>query len=399
VELPVHTLVLLVLSGVGFFASTVEAIFAWYLTRKRHRPEPERWPSFSILKPLAGHDDDLEENLASHVALDYPGEWEILLGVRSAEDTAYPLAKAFAEKHPERVRLVLQEGEPGLNPKVNQLITLTRHARHEVIALTDSNVRVKPWWATEHAKYLARAKVGLTSNSFVGEGETTLGSAFDNSTLNSFAFPNIATADVMLRVTQIVAKSVAIKREVLEQVGGWEAFKDLLAEDQRLGRALVAAGYRTALCSTPVLNVARTARFGYFWKRHSRWAMIRFKVLPGVWLEPMLNTTLFPLLVALTNPWWPGAWAVAGAGALFSIVFTQVVTVLGRGHGMSLKWLWLMPLRDLAFFGCWVRGFFLSEVDWRGNRFKVGAETRLTALSEGVADPSGQKFEGRPNSL
>ena len=368
--------------GIAFMAAMwiillIQVGCTLYLVRFRKRDEPATWPTFSILKPLAGLDDELELNLRSHLALDYPGQWEVLLGVRSEQDPAYALAKAFAEKHAPLVRLVLQEGAPGLNPKVNQLITLTKHSRFEVIALTDSNVRVAPNWLREHALFLARPKIGLTSHGFVGVGEGTLGSALDNLTLTAF-FPNLATADVLLRITQIVSKSLAIKREALNAVGGWDAIKDLLAEDQRLGAALAEKGYRTAVCPTPVQNVQKTQSFSYFWGRHTRWAMIRFKVLPAVWLEPLINPFCASALLLLTSGTQAWAWWWALATMFYSMAFAQITARLARGYGFSLRWVLLVPFRDAIYFAAWVRGFFVSEVSWRGNRLKVGKNTLLS---------------------
>jgi ceramide glucosyltransferase len=370
--------VLAVVLAFSWLVLVAEALASYYLLRRRLRVDPPRWPSFSVLKPMAGLDDDLEENLASHLALEYPGEFELILGIRSERDAAYPVAKAFAEQHPDRVRLVLQEGEPGLNPKVNQLITLTRHARHEVIALTDANVRVPRHWLVEHARYLAREGVGLTSNAFFGTGEASLGSALDNLTLASFALPNLATGDVLLRLSQIVSKSIAIKREALEAVGGWAAFKDLLAEDQRLGSALRKAGYKTAICRTPVENVQRTQGFSHFWGRSCRWAMMRFRVVvPGVYLEPLLNPTVLSTLLLLAAPGERWAWLAWGASMLWSAAFTQAVAVMGRPP-FALRWLLLVPLRDYLLFAAWVRGRFMRTVDWRGNVLLVGKDTALS---------------------
>jgi ceramide glucosyltransferase len=352
----------------------------WFLLRRRRRPEPTRWPSVSILKPLAGlGDDELLENLESHVRLDYPGEYEVLLGVESDRDPVWGLAIGFAARYPGKVRVLVQEGAPGLNPKVNQLITLTRHARFELLAVTDSNVRVPPHYLREHVAYLeGREGVGLSSNCFYGDGEQTLGSALDNMTLASFVLAALATGDVLLRISQIVSKSLVIRREALEAVGGWAAFKDLLAEDQRLGRALNRAGYKTVICRTPVANVQRTKSFLHFWRRHTRWAMIRYRVVsPGVYLEPLLNPTVFALAY-LASAWHqPAAWFLAAASMLLSMVYTSALVSLCR-QPMPLRWLLLTPVRDVLLFAAWVAGRFIDTVDWRGHVLTVGPETRLT---------------------
>ncbi len=371
--------VLLVGVGLGWFGTVTWGVTTWYLLRRRSRPEPTHWPSFSILKPLAGlRDDELVDNLQSHLDIDYPGDFEVLLGVKSERDEAWPLACEFAAKHPGRVRVCVQEGEPGLNPKVNQLITLTRHARGELLAVTDSGVRVPKNFLREHVAYLyGREKVGLTTNAFYGDGEQTLGAALDNMTLASYVLAALATGDVLLRVSQIMSKSLVIRREALEAVGGWDNFKDLLAEDQRLGQALSKAGYRTAICRTPVTDVQRTKPLAHFWRRHTRWAMIRYRVVvPAVYLEPLLNPTVLSLAF-LASAWdRPMAWAVAAASMLLSTVYTHLLVSLCR-KPMALRWVVLTPLRDVLLFCTWVAGRFIDTVDWRGHVLKVGAETRL----------------------
>jgi ceramide glucosyltransferase len=379
--LSVVSLVLLGLTGVGWFVLTWEAVQLW---RIRHRPlvEPAHWPSLSILKPLAGLDDELAENLKSHLELDYPGEWELLLGVRSQSDAAFSLAKAVAEANPGRVKLHLQEGEPGFNPKVNQLITLTRYAKGEVIALTDANIRVKPNTFREHACRLTEERVALTSNIFVGTGEESLGSALDNMTVNSFCAPSSATAELTLNMTQIVGKSLAVKRPVLAELGGWETVKDLLAEDQRFGRMLRKAGHRTRLCPTPVDNVTITQPFASFWRRHSRWAMMRFRLIPGTWFELLMNPTPWSLALALTSPAAPIAWGVFVATMLFSVGFTQLSTVLLRGSPLKLKWALMIPVRDFINVAVWFRGMTMRTVSWRGNELAVLEKTRLEPIKK-----------------
>src|ERR1044071_2128108 len=127
------SVILFIATALGF---VLLALQLWGLRRHLRAAHPPAAfePAVSILKPLCGLDDELEENLESFPRLDYPG-YEVLLGVRNRKDAAYPLARAMAARHPRRMRVVIQRGEPGLNPKVNQLITLAAAARHDVLVV------------------------------------------------------------------------------------------------------------------------------------------------------------------------------------------------------------------------------------------------------------------------
>src|SRR4051812_8032360 len=117
---------LLALALVGHAALAIEALCLWR-GRRRVLPPPLAPPSVSVLKPLTTLVDGLDANLESHLRQDYAGDVELLLGV-GPRDPARPAAEAFAARHPGRARVVVNEEAAGLNPKVNQLIALTRAA-------------------------------------------------------------------------------------------------------------------------------------------------------------------------------------------------------------------------------------------------------------------------------
>lgn len=378
-ELSEISLLCLSIAGVSWLVLPWGLVALWRV-RKAPLAPPPRWPSFSVLKPMAGLDDELLLNLQSHLRLDYPGPWRLLLGVRNEHDPAYPIARAFVAAHPDRAELHLQEGVPGFNPKVNQLLTLTKYATGEVIAVTDSNVRVHPGLLREHAARLAEPGVALSSNLFVGVEEGTMGSALDNMSINAFCAPSSATAEALLKMTQLVGKSFAVKREILAELGGWDAVKDLLAEDQRFGALLRQSGHRTRLCPTPVENVQQTAPLSHFWQRHARWSMLRFHLLPGAWAEPLQLPLVWAAIAAAFSPSAFTGWFLLATTAL-TVAYTQAATWILRGRLFPLRWAWLIPWRDFALLAAWLRGMTMRTVTWRGNRLEVVKNTVLQARS------------------
>ena len=195
-------------AGVGLLLSFVHLIILrWHL--RGPVPTPSVRPPISILKPLCGLDDRLERNLAGFAALPYPS-YEVLLGVRDVEDAAYPTALAAARRWPARFRVVVQSGEPGLNPKVNQLMTLARAARYDLLVISDSNTRVPPAYLDEIAAHMADERVGLVTHPIVGQGDeqhgARLGSALDNMHLGGSITPGLVAAKILFHKDYVVGK-------------------------------------------------------------------------------------------------------------------------------------------------------------------------------------------------
>ncbi len=151
----------------------VMTAFCVVMLRRKRRPraEPTRAPLVTVFKPLAGLDDGLDDNLESFAKLDYLA-YEVLLGVASLHDPAAAVARRFVERHPRlAARLVVTDADAAVNPKVAQLIGLDRHARGDVVVISDSNVRVKPDYLWTLVGELLEPNVGLATTLFVGTGE------------------------------------------------------------------------------------------------------------------------------------------------------------------------------------------------------------------------------------
>jgi ceramide glucosyltransferase len=378
----------------GLFAAAVLGLgilLAQWWALRRHvggRLEPAtRRPPVSILKPLCGLDDGLEQNLESFAALDWP-DLEVLLGVRSDRDAAWPLARAMARRLPGRFRVVVQRGEPGHNPKVNQLVTLAGAARHDLLVVSDSNVRVGPEYLDEIAALLEDPKVGLVTHLIAGAGERRLGSLFDHLHLSSYVSPGVVAAKCLAGADIVVGKSMAFRREDLEALGGFEAAKDVLAEDYVLGRMVSRQlGKRVAVARRPVVNVSQRRGLADFTGRYTRWSVLnrtttgRFVHL----MQALLNPVFLGVAALLADP---GAISTAALGAICAgkILVDAACARLLRPGGFSPSQLLLIPVKDLVFAWCWASGLVRSQVLWRGQGIRVLAGTRIGAPAPAGAD-------------
>ncbi|MBF5046383.1 glycosyltransferase [Aggregicoccus sp. 17bor-14] len=380
------SLTLLALAAVGLVALAVQLAVTLLCWRRApaQPPRPVEAVGISVLKPLCGVDDDLEENLASFAALDYP-HFEVVLGVKDRSDPAYAVARRAVARWPTRFRLALQHGEPGFNPKVNQLITLADAARHDLLVVSDSNVRVGPSYLWEVAHAFGDPEVGCLTHPVLGVGERRLGSLLDNLHLASSVAPGMLAAKELAGRDLVVGKSMALRREDLEQLGGFFSVKDVLAEDYVIGAWVTRQlGKRVVVAASPVFNVSQDKSVGAFFRRYARWSIIhRTAVSPLTSLaQALLNPAPLALLALLLSPSPRAAAACASVTALKLAMDLLLFHAL-RGERLQLAGLPRLVaaglLKDALLAVTWTRALTCRSVEWRGQRLRVLPGSRLVA--------------------
>lgn len=371
---------LLVLAGIGV---ALIALQVWALVRHmRVRPAPTpNAQGISILKPLCGHDDDLMANLESFAALDYE-RYEVLLGVRDARDAAYPVAVRAARRWPERMRVVLQRGEPGLNPKVNQLITLFARARYDLIVVSDSNVRVERDYLDEISASLADPEVGLVTHPIAGGGEHSFGALLDNAYMSTVVAPGMVAARVVAGQALVVGKSMALRRSDLDTLGGFEVVKDVLAEDHVMGQLVVhTLRKRVAVAHQAIVNVVRERSLRAFCSRYTRWGTIQRRSV-GLGLYTVflvLNPLPLALIALAVSPRTSTLLCVLACG----LCKLELERTARRSLGMDapmLRCAIALPVKDVLLLLTWCVGLTRNVVSWRGTRLAVLDGTVLVAL-------------------
>lgn len=371
---------ILVAGCLATYAFVVVTAILW-LRRARHRLDREAdgfTPPISILKPLKGVDEGLEENLESFFRLDYP-DYQLILAIADEDDPAVEVARRVRGRHPDAdAEIVVGAEVIGRNPKVNLLQAMLPRARHELCLISDSNVRA-------HAAYLRRTvagmrdpEIGVVSNPVIGVGEQTAAAAMENLHLSGFiACVNIA-AKAVAGIDAVVGKSMLIRKQALADIGGLRAVRNVLAEDQLIAQKMLLAGWRARLVGEPVHNVNERWSVRRLIERHSRWARIRIRLVPWSYpLEIVVNPVAVAVLLALfgaSDPVWLVLGAAAGKTALDVLASWGV-----RGELPAKGWVFLTPLKDLLMLGIWFVPFWSSRVEWRGNSLRVTKGTRLVS--------------------
>ena len=95
-------------------------------------------PGVSVVRPVCGIDNHVEETLRSTFRLDYP-DYEVLFCVASARDPVVPLIERLLADFG-RARLLIGDDRVSANPKLNNVVKGWRAAKHPWIVIADSNV-------------------------------------------------------------------------------------------------------------------------------------------------------------------------------------------------------------------------------------------------------------------
>jgi ceramide glucosyltransferase len=339
-------------------------------------PELKSTEPISILKPLAGLDADLESNLRTFFEQDYPS-FEILFAVREPDDPAVLVVEKLRQEYPNIPSRLLVTGEPPYpNAKVFSLDRMMAASAHDVLVMSDSDIRVTPALLQTIAAEFQDSKLGVATCPYRAVAGKSFWSRLEAVGMNTDFLAGILVARMLEGMRFAVGPTIAARRHVLESIGGFDRLKDYLAEDFVMGKFAAEAGHGVSLSSYVIEHHIGSSDFRHNAAHRIRWTRSTRRSRPAGYLG-QLFTMPMPLALLLTawNPlWWPVllvTLAIRGVAA-----WTVAEGVL---HA-RFNWL-LLPLEDIAAFCFWIAGFFGKTITWRGRRYRLESDGRFTLIS------------------
>jgi ceramide glucosyltransferase len=360
----------LALVGAGY--ALAAAFLAGRFMRARNAAA-SAYPAVTILKPLHLGEPGLSENLESFFAQDYPGEVQIVFGVHDPADPAIAVVEALQARYPHRDTVIVADGaRHGSNAKVSNLINMLPSARHDILVLSDSDIMVTPRWLRHVADALAQPGVGLVTCLYTGEvvrGQTGIWSTLAAMGTSYDFLPNVMLGASLGLAEPCMGSTIALSRATLDEIGGFMAFADYLADDYEIGRAVRAKGHVLAIPAMGVGHTATESNAQELFRHELRWTRTIRTVNPLGHLGTIV-TFGFPIAlisaVLLDFSWFSMAiMCITLAARLF--LKRRIDGIFGTYAGPS----WLLPARDLLSFAVFMTSLFGETVHWRGTRFSV----------------------------
>ncbi|WP_174287189.1 bacteriohopanetetrol glucosamine biosynthesis glycosyltransferase HpnI [Sphingomonas bacterium] len=364
--------VALAVASIGY---TIHAIAATNRFARMSLPAVAPSEPVTLLKPVHGAEPRLRENLSSFFDQDWHGHVQMVVGANRSDDPALPIARAVGGD----IAICVDAPTIGANAKIANVANLIAAARHDLLILSDSDIAVSPDYIGRVAAALAMPGVGAVTCLYHGRGDTGGWSRFAAAAV-SWQFIPMVVMSLALKVDHpCMGSTIALRRTTLEAIGGFAAFKDVLADDYAIGAAVRKLGL--AVEPVPAFLVAHGGSedtLSAVWRHELRWSRT-LRAVSGWGHIGSILTHPLPLAL-LTLPFH----LIVGSAIMVSAIATRLLLArsVDRLAAHRPASLWLLPARDILSFAVFLASLFVRSVDWRGASLRMAPRGTIIAGPE-----------------
>jgi ceramide glucosyltransferase len=333
-------------------------------------------PPISVLKPLCGQDDCLEENLRSFFIQDYP-DYEILFAVHRLDDPAVAVVDKVCREFPQGPTVhLIETGNPSVpNAKAHSLGHLVARAQHSILVMSDSDVYVPPDLLRRVAAEFQNPAVGVVTCPYRAVPGQGFWSRLEAIGMNTEFLAGVLVAWLVGEMNFALGPTLAARREVIHAMGAFAELGHYLAEDFVIGNRAPRLGYRVVLSSCIIEHRIGSQTFRGSLQHRLRWARSTRRSRPsGYWGQIFTNPLPFAILLLLTAP---QLWPLVAVTALFRALAAWSTANRVLHDPLTRRNWWLVPFQDLISALVWLTGFFGNTIHWRDRRYKLLPDGRF----------------------
>ncbi len=372
---------LLAVIGCGYALATAVAADRFRRNIRAVR-KPVREEAVTLLKPLYGAEPRLAENLATFLDQRWRAPIQLVAGIQRLDDPAASAIGALRrQNNSANIVLVTNSRRHGANAKIGNLINMVPSAANDIIVLSDSDMAAPTDYLQRLAHTLAQPGVGAVTCIYRGRGDAGFWSKMGAAGLSYQFLPGVLASIALKAGDVCMGSTIAMRRETLERIGGFERFADILADDHAIGVAVRALGLKVAIAPMVVTHASTERSFVALARHELRWAATVRDLNPGGYIGMIAMMPVPIAVMSLIAV--PG---LATAMLLASAIGARLVAAhaIDRMANARTAPLWLLPIRDLLSFGIFVSSYFVRSVDWRGEQLRMAPQGRIS-VAGGVA--------------
>ncbi|MGC9198970.1 MAG: glycosyltransferase [Acidobacteriaceae bacterium] len=357
----------------------VAAARFWLRKRREQNTTADFLPAVSMLKPLHGTEDGLEQNLASFFEQEYPGEWELLFCARQESDAGLQLARAVGMRYPGVAARYVTCGEPTPqfhNAKVFSLAKMDSVAKNDLYVTSDADVRVGKDYLLRMVQTLKDPKMDLASCVYLGTAHPGAGFASQLDAVGKSVemSSGVLVADMLEGTKFALGATMAVRKNSFQDIGGFADLGQFYADDFVIGNRLAAQGKGVRMATYVIRLMVQDSPFWLSFRNQLRWMQSTRRSRPWGHLGSGLTFAMPFGLLGL-------AWGLVTGHALLGFFWLatmvanrwlQAGAILGALGDPSLLYNSLIyPLRDLLGSVLWLRSYGGESFYYRGKIYKL----------------------------
>jgi ceramide glucosyltransferase len=366
------------LTSTIFLVLTLVGIFKFRAAAKQQLDTAKNaanFPAVSVLKPVHGLEAQLKQNIESFFRQNYPS-YEILFAADEPDDAALAVVREVSARYPRITSRILINGKPPWpNPPAYSFFRMTQIAAHDIFVTSDSDVEVAPNYLREVVAPLLDPKVGMVTCVYRGKNAAGFCSGLTAIGMSVEMTAGVLVANLLEGMKFGLGPTIAVKKEALARIGGYEVLGDYFANDFMIGNLIDKAGYTVILSQHPIDHVVNQKTFQKMWENQIRWAKsTRYSRPKGHFGSGLIFAMPFGLLgfaaaLALHKP-------ILALVLLAAALLNRILESWLVGWGIvrdpvALKKFWLYPIRDLLGFIVWVASYTGAKAVWRDSRYEL----------------------------
>ena len=373
--------VLLAIAIFGTVTSTayllliIAGVLGFARRRRKLLNEPAHTPPVSVLKPVHGLEPNLRENIESFFRQDYP-DFELIFCARREDDAALQIARQLSEKYPVvKVRIITSGEPPWTNAKLYSLEKMWKQAAHDLLTISDSDVRVSPDYLREIIKPFKNPQVGMTTCIFRGLPAGGFWTDLEALGYSVEMTSGVVVADMLEGMKFALGPTMVVRRQCLEALNGFGFMADYCADDYILGNRVAESGMEVVLSHHSIDHMVFHHSFLSSMRHQVRWMRSTRFSRPKGHLGTVLTYAMpFGVLGFLTGL--ASGHTNLGIGLLVAAFLNRVIQAIVGGYIVAgdkkaLTRAWLYPVRDLLGAFLWIGSYLSPKIDWRGEEYRL----------------------------
>lgn len=395
----VQPILVVMLTGLGvlsFLSVVWQFLVARWFPLHQRNSRVGITPGVTFLKPLRGCDAHTRACLRSWLQQAYSGPIQILFLVQDPADPVCDCVRTLLLEFPlANARLHLFQGVSGANGKASQLAGAEVYIEHDLVLVSDADVRVSADFIAQMVIPMGDCQVGLVNCFYRLANPINNAMKWEAIATNVDFWSQVLQSRMLAPLDFALGAAFLVRRTALDEIGGFRSLTEYLADDFQLGHRIASRGHRIEIASLVVDCFELPSGWREVWLHQLRWNRTIRVCRPFPYAASIFaNGTFWPLLASL---------AAGLTSSVSQTQFIQVTSVMvgfislravmarclaqrlaarpGFAIDSYLFILWMSPLKDLLGVLIWIAAFLGNQVVWRGLVYRVKGDGRLTRLN------------------